>query len=297
LLGNPEAALRELTLLHDLGHLLDAKPTTLVAAMIKVAITGLYVATVADGLRLKVWQAPQLAALQSQLGETDLVPSVVEAFREERAGVCRTLELTPSGELPRLWSGRLNMSFWQKLTDPSFWVLRNVPRGWIYQNMVVFASNQQKLLECFDSQHHRLSAQRMDSLCLEIEKTLRRFAPRTFIAAMATPNYMRAWQTLAMTQTKVSQAELACALERYRFAEGHYPAGLENALPRFLDKVPHDLMTGQPLHYRLEDDNRFILYSVGWNEKDDGGLVTRMPGGRVDPGHSDWVWDSEQPGG
>jgi hypothetical protein len=296
LLGNGDQALRELTLLHDLGRLLEAKPTTLVAAMIKVAITGLYVATVADGLRLKVWQERELAALQAQFAETDLAPPVLDAFREERASVCRTLEMTPSGELPRLWSGRSITGLRQKVTDPSFWILRNVPRGWIYQNMVVFASNEQKLLECFDSLHHTMSGQRIEAVCRETEKSLRRFAPGTFIAAMATPNFVRACQTMAITQTKVNQAQIACAIERYRLAEGHPPASLGNASPRFLDKVPDDLMTGHAFHYLLKDNDRFILYSVGWNQKDDGGFVAKMPGGRVDPAYGDWVWDSDQPG-
>jgi hypothetical protein len=297
LLGNTEQALRELTLLHDLGRLLDTKPTTLVAAMIKVAISGLYVSTVADGLRLNVWQESQLATLQAQLADIDLVPTVLEAFREERAGVCRTLEITPSGDLPRLWSGRSNTTLWQKVTDPSFWLLKNVPRGWIYQNIVVFASNQQKLLECFDSRRQMLCTQRIEMLCCDTEKTFRRFAPRTFIAAMATPNFMRAWQTLAITQTKVNQARIVCALERYRLAEGRHPATLEDLASRILDKVPTDLMTGQPLHYVLKDNDRFLLYSVGWNEKDDAGFVAKTPNGQVDRNHGDWVWDSDQPGG
>src|SRR5207237_10708325 len=119
---------------------------------------------VADGLRRKVWPEPELAALEAQLAETDLPPSVLEAFREERAGVCRTLETTPPGELQRLWSGRSNTGLWQKLTDPSFWVLRNVPRGWIYENMVVIASEDQKLLDCFDPRRGTVFAQQIETL-------------------------------------------------------------------------------------------------------------------------------------
>ena len=38
--------------------------------MINVAIAGLYVKTIADGLREHAWQEPQLAALQEQLKES-----------------------------------------------------------------------------------------------------------------------------------------------------------------------------------------------------------------------------------
>jgi len=30
---------------------------------------------------------------------------------------------------------------------------------------------------------------------------------------------------------------------------------------------------GQPLHYRRANAGQFVLYSVGWNERDDGGVV------------------------
>src|SRR5262249_35813971 len=56
LLGQPEAAWHELALIHDLSQILLAKPAgkpiTLVAAMIHVAISGLYTSIIEDGLRL-----------------------------------------------------------------------------------------------------------------------------------------------------------------------------------------------------------------------------------------------------
>jgi hypothetical protein len=39
-------------------------------------------------------------------------------------------------------------------------------------------------------------------------------------------------------------------------------------------------------------DGKFRLYSVGWNETDDGGQETsaKTPGGGVDFAQGDWVW-------
>ncbi len=87
LLGRPEKALEELTLLNDMRHILEAaparKPVTLVSAMINVAVTGLYTATIADGIRLHAWREPQLAALEAQLAKINLVPDLVDALKEE----------------------------------------------------------------------------------------------------------------------------------------------------------------------------------------------------------------------
>jgi len=72
-LSQPEEALRELTLVHDLCRLLEAKPTgrpvTMVAAMVETAVTTIYANAVADGLRLHAWREPQLDVIQNQLAE------------------------------------------------------------------------------------------------------------------------------------------------------------------------------------------------------------------------------------
>jgi hypothetical protein len=44
------------------------------------------------------------------------------------------------------------------------------------------------------------------------------------------------------------------------------------------------------LHYRRTADGQFALYSVGWNETDDGGVVGLNKDGGVDINQGDWVW-------
>ena len=46
---------------------------------------------------------------------------------------------------------------------------------------------------------------------------------------------------------------------------------LDALAPQFIETIPHDIIGGQPLHYRRTEDGQFVLYSVGWNETDDGG--------------------------
>ena len=103
LLKQPEAALRELTLLHDLRRVLTCKPVTLVAAMVNVAVTGMYAEAVKDGLRMNAWKEPQLAVIEGQLKEVKLVPPVIEALQRERLGVLQILE---SGRLANLYRQR-----------------------------------------------------------------------------------------------------------------------------------------------------------------------------------------------
>ena len=86
-----------------------------------------------------------------------------------------------------------------------------------------------------------------------------------------------------------SLCPMACALERYRLANGQFPEKLDSLTPQYISRLPNDVITGQPYKYRRADDGQFILYSVGWNEKDDGGV----PGTHslYDDKEGDWVWD------
>ncbi len=54
----------------------------------------------------------------------------------------------------------------------------------------------------------------------------------------------------AYAQSSVDLARTAIALERYRLAHGDYPESLDALAPQFIEKVPHDVIGGGPLHYR-----------------------------------------------
>lgn len=61
-------------------------------------------------------------------------------------------------------------------------------------------------------------------------------------------------------------------------------------VPQFIEKLPPDVIGGQPLHYRRTEDGKFLLYSVGWNEIDDGGKAASKKDGPGDFQGQDWVW-------
>jgi hypothetical protein len=63
---------------------------------------------------------------------------------------------------------------------------------------------------------------------------------------------------------------LAFALAAYHRDHGRYPAELDELAPKYLEKVPDDLFSSEPLIYRLEDKG-YLLYSVGPNGTDEGG--------------------------
>jgi hypothetical protein len=278
LLGHPDSAWHDLALVHDLCQILMAKPSgkpmTLVAAMINVAVIGLYAVIVEDGLRLHAWSEPQLLAIGHQLEDTDLLAPVVQAFQQERAGTCRTFEITKRGDLLKMFN-----------VDDSMWkfVLTWMPRGWFYQNMVVGAELEQKVIGSVDRTNRLVLPHKVSEIVRSADG--KRSSPYRFLVDMTFPHFVKAVQTLARTQTRVNQGLLACALERCRLAQGQYPETLAVLTPRFVEQLPHDLIGGEPLKYHRIDGRGYLLYSVGWDEKDNGGV----PGTTSEEG--DWVWE------
>jgi hypothetical protein len=267
-------------------RVLEAKPAsncpTLVEAMIDVAITGLYTQVLADGLRLHAWREPELAAMQKQLTDISLLPLVRAAFNAERAASCCTIEATSRAELKKLFN--LGGGPWARLKNPIFLFFTFAPRGWFYQNMCAIAVRAPLIIRIFDVPNDQVLPSKADDIQHHLETTFSTFPPYTFVATVATPNFVKASQTTARNQTLANEAFLACGLERYRLAHGQYPETLEALVPQFAEKVPHDIVGGQPLKYRRTADGRFQLYSIGWNGKDDGGTP-----GKSTP-ESDWVW-------
>jgi hypothetical protein len=71
-------------------------------------------------------------------------------------------------------------------------------------------------------------------------------------------------------RTRETFGQLGFALAAYRADRGAYPQDLSVLAPRYIARVPNDLFTEQPLHYKRQEDG-FLLYSVGANGVDNGG--------------------------
>jgi hypothetical protein len=64
---------------------------------------------------------------------------------------------------------------------------------------------------------------------------------------------------------------IAISLAGYRAEQGAYPKKLSALSPKWLEKVPNDLFTRKPLHYERRSADEAIVYSVGSDQKDNGG--------------------------
>lgn len=92
------------------------------------------------------------------------------------------------------------------------------------------------------------------------------------VMAITMPDISRAILLDGNGRVRVALLQTAIALHRYQLQAGRYPESLDALVPEFLDALPIDLFSDEPLIYRREGDG-FVLYSVGPNFIDDGGVT------------------------
>jgi hypothetical protein len=257
LIGQPEKALDELMFINDSRRLFEGEPTgkpmTLVAALLNVAVVGIYADVVNQGLKGHLFQEAQLSGLEKQLQQINLFPFMADAFREDREVFYYAVKYKMVGEDSSKKAEKLH---YNNLTATSIW--------------------QQRLIEDLDSSQRFIQPTKIEETS-ENSEAIKRFV---------FPGYSKALQVFAYNQNLANEAQIACALERYHLVHGEYPEMLNTLASQFIEKMPHDIIGGQPLHYRRTNDGKYLLYSIGWNEKDDGGL----PGTLSDVKNGDWVW-------
>jgi hypothetical protein len=278
--AKPDDALADLTRMHEICRIFTNHPMTLVGAMINMAVRGLYADTLADGLRWQAWREPQLAALEEQLKTMEVLSPVQQSFRHEVVADCEDLRSIPTAQLFQLFADSTHPNGWNSFKLR--WEARLIPHGWIYQSMITCARRAPKVDTWMNPVNRAVFHKQVDADQAAIS-ALSGSSPYSFIILWLTPNIGKACQRTALIQTKVDQANIACALERYRLEHGEYPEKLNALVPQFVEAIPDDVIGAQPPHYRRAADGTFLLYSIGWSGRDGGGVAKTNNEG-------DWVW-------
>lgn len=94
-------------------------------------------------------------------------------------------------------------------------------------------------------------------------------------AQMLLPALEKTFEKAMQTQHHVELAKVAVALERFYLAHQSYPETLAALSPDWLPSPPMDPMTRKPWQYQRLETTGFLLYSVGKDGVDDGGVQPR----------------------
>ena len=279
--GRPAEAFEDLKLGLRLSDSIRCEPL-LIDHLVRIACLGINLQTVREGLVRHAWTEAQLVELEKALGSMDLLAEYKLAMRGERALSTGGLDyLRRGGPRAREMLGMANAGAFSLM-----------PSGFFYQNMLTISRMQQDYnLASVDERAHLVFPEISAKEKSVLEET--RWGPYTVFAKMLMPALEKAVLRSAQMQTYVDAACIGCALERYRMMNGRLPETLGPLAPQFIDKIPNDVMDGKPLRYRLDSKGGYLLYSIGWNEKDDGGQLAWTKAKkerRVAVTDGDWVW-------
>lgn len=300
--GQSDKALDDVKLMLRLTDSVRTEPF-LISHLVRIAIVNIAMQPAWEGLGEHKWSDAQLVGLDRELARLDFLAGYKLAMRGEmvlcQGGIFDYLRHHPE-QLVNMMSSEGDSD--TPLLARVCWL---IPSGWFYQNQLRCARQMvERYLPVADVNLGIISpsATRRADAGVEAD-TSRHTTPYNIAEKMLLPALGAAARKFAYGQESVDLARVACALERYRLAHGEYPESLDALASQFIAKLPHDIINGQPLRYRRTNDGpspssyghaggQFVLYSVGWNETDDGGVVAltsaRTP--QPDLERGDWVW-------
>ncbi|MBI4660580.1 MAG: hypothetical protein HY735_17220 [Verrucomicrobia bacterium] len=307
--GQSEAALEDVKLMLYLADSVRGEPIV-ISQWDRVSWFSRAVQPIWEGLTEHVWSQSQLQELATQLLRYDFLADGRYGLDAERAGALWTIDcIAKSDQLGQmlLFSDERSVSSMtlNQLTRWPILIVRLMPSGWLAWEKLNYCRNFEIYLRSgFEPSHKRVSPAQIQANAAEADRLhrenrrshLRAALGHSLAAAMLLPPHCESLvRGFIFGQAIADQATLACALEQYRLAHGQFPEKLDALRPQFISQSVKDALTGEPYKYRRTEDDRFVLYSAGWNEKDDGGTVALQKDGNLDLKNGDWVWDYPKP--
>jgi hypothetical protein len=299
--GQSAAALDDVKLTLYLAETLKEEPF-FISFLVRSGCREMATHVIWEGLAQRAWSDAELQQLEKHLRGHAFLKILKHALAGEHAAGIMTPDLVREFGINYLigLSGALDdTNRFRGFSGPVATCLTHViPSGWLYQEKLNYSRllhmQQQPLFDEAGTAKPRISPAEVKAAAHKLEDELAykfRLASSTLnhtvFASLLLPALGNITMKAVSAQTSTDHTALACALERYRLAHGKFPETLDALAPRFVAQLPTDLITGEPYKYRRTDDGQFILYSVGWNEKDDNGTPGER---RYDPKDGDWVW-------
>jgi hypothetical protein len=282
--GQSEPALDDVKLLLRVTDSLRNQPY-LISHLVRMAMMSITLQPIYEGLAQQRWTDAQLLGLEQALAKQDFLADFQRAMQGEKVFAIQSFEKQRITHKYKTMEGDSGTNIIMTVS------LRWMPSAFFYQNELAFAQmHRQYILPLIDQTNRIIAPATLRQVLAAVQVQKKHYSPYKAQAQMVFPAIAPSVKTFATIQAQVDLARVACALERFRLAHSEYPETLDTLAPQFIEKMPHDIINGQPLHYRRTDDGQFVLYSVGWDEKDDGGKIFLTKGGSVDREKGDWVW-------
>jgi hypothetical protein len=255
--------------MRGISSLFEFEPD-LVSKLIQVAIKSYIAETVQRACSLVVLSPEQLASLQELLIQLDDPEVLYLAMLGERAFFLAMAEHTKrnarflgSGDALMPWAA-------------SFPLLR----GFGARDYATSIEQHNRRIEATLKPPH-------ESLKIieEIEAHVAELPFYCLLTKIMVPSLHRTFVLTARQQAETRAAIAGLAAERYRLDHGQWPESLDALVPAYLDAIPIDPFTGESLKMTRTDRGWLVIYSVGEDETDDGGMVEYITDAKVP---ADW---------
>lgn len=291
-LGQTEAALADLELGFYLTNTLKADPSP-------DAYHARYLADhrlthgIWEGASRNLWSPAQLERLQHLRKPINEIAQVREALLRDRALKIRTIEVAGRNFYRLDWS-----DFWSSVTSlpiiGSVLYSKCAPEGWFEWEKI-------NLCRVYDELIPRLFILPEGIIATSEWSRLRTWwqSPRyehpflnhCALSGLVSPLHVELWvHQAARHQAAVALAYLGCALARYRLDHENWPPQLADLAPRYLHQLPVDAVTGESYRYRLNEEDHFILYSIGLDGVDNQGTFHHRRKQGLWDVDIDWIW-------
>ena len=286
--GKNDAALADVQTIFRLEESLKDDPL-LISLLVRMVILQQGLQVIWEGLEDHQWTDAQLRVLQDETARVDFLKGLSFALHGERAGLNGMILSVIAN--PRMFAQIINLSGDGKHEGMDS-LLGFIPSGFHYQNMLEMNRYYEKYtFATVDLPARRVYPELMKREMQTLVDYRRSWSLSRIWIGIMMPVFGNLEMRVAYLQTSADQAVIACALERFRLANGQYPDVLAKLVPAYIKEIPLDVVNGEATHYRLNSDGTFLLYSDGWDGTDHGGKQIMKPGkAGVDLEKSDWVW-------
>lgn len=268
---------------------------TLISYLVKLSLYSIALSVVETSV--SDWNAAQVGKVQQAVAKADILRQTIKTLRGERAfgnQIMDQLKQAPLGEFTKTLRAASGVSESGDQAPLSIELLAEAYRIVFFDGDRAFLNQTyQKWLDYLSSEPGQVTPARLEALNANIDESLRgvnRY--RRMVTSLAIPAVKEMFARAASIEAGLRQARIACAIQEYALSEKALPSSLDQLVPKYIDEIPRDVINGGAMHYR-SDGKEYVLWSVGWNEKDDGG--NGSPNEKSPQKKLDWVWKGRLP--
>lgn len=268
-----------------------------IAGLVSMGVVAIQMEVIREGLAKQVWNDQQLAGIDGDLGKIDYLKESRFCIRADTA-----VFFIPSADYIKEHRLRIRESFFGAPPPSSSLgeemesflfstVVLLIPDGW-FDDFKADDVRFQLLgsVKLVDPVSRRFFPEKEERALRLIQDARESSYWRDYLLELLKP-MLQSVKRFAYAQTQIDEARIVCRLERYRLVHGKYPDSLNALVPAYGADLPHDVMNGQSYHYKMLGDGTYLLYSVGWDQIDDGGREkVSSTDYHLPSDDPDWVW-------